>query len=349
MDATLYGIHKSNRPPNEFWGKNQFNSAFPAALAAYMRDKGTKAVYIKLDKNLKVVADEIPIEEVFNTKASNKEISFLFESKFEPYQQFASDDIKSIDLVIKKGKTWCRPLEVKLTVIPDESTYADSEKLWGSELVIRPVTTSYCALGMWNSCKKDHKNVRKIFEPICNKVQHWDSKIEISAYQSELISSINEFQERYFRLQQPFLMQPVWKTKGKSPYLDKHAFDIFVWSDFALCRPFVERSQGSPKEVNRYLRSSARLNKIFYELSTSGITNIERTYTQMTFGLQSDKEFALNGKITREYNQSRRRYQPILPPAVLKEIILNGGEKELSPERRFDQTVYLSAKQLFKD
>jgi hypothetical protein len=43
-----------------------------------------------------------------------------------------------------------------------------------------------------------------------------------------------------------------------------------------------------------------------------------------------------------------RRYKPILPPKILKEIILNGGQSKLSPERRFDQTVYYTAAHLFE-
>ena len=67
----------------------------------------------------------------------------------------------------------------------------------------------------------------------------------------------------------------------------------------------------------------------------------------MAFGHQSDKEFALNGKVTRAYMNSPRRSNPSLPPEILKEIILNGGEENLSPERRFDQTIYYTAGKLF--
>lgn len=95
------------------------------------------------------------------------------------------------------------------------------------------------------------------------------------------------------------------------------------------------------------MRSTARLSRILYEISRGGKTNIENIYAQMTFGWQSDKEFALSGKITREYMNSTRRENPILPPSILKEIILNGGEKNLSPERRFDQTIYYTTEHLF--
>ena len=50
----LYGINRSNRDfsQKETWGKNQFNSSFPAALACYLYSKGLQAVYITTDKNM---------------------------------------------------------------------------------------------------------------------------------------------------------------------------------------------------------------------------------------------------------------------------------------------------------
>lgn len=343
----LYGIQNSNRSGSDLWGKNQFNSTFPASLACYMRDKAIKAIYLSVDANLNVQASEIEIDEVFNTKIENSKLSFDFETKYEAYQKFAFDDIKGIDLVISDQKSQLRPLEVKLTVIPDNSTCNQDEKDWGSEIVIRPATTSYSALGIAHSCEKNFSRIREIFEPVCSTIQHWDSKIEIDSKRKEIIDALNTFQAEFRKKQKPFLIQPIWKTKGKSPILDENAFDLFVWSDFAICRPFIDRSNEGAGDVNRYMRSSARLTRILYELSTSHKTNIQRIYTEMAFGLQSDKEFALSGKVTRNYMNHKRRTNPILKPTVLKDIILNGGEKMLSPERRFDQTIYYTAESLF--
>ncbi|MFN3997425.1 HindVP family restriction endonuclease [Algoriphagus sp.] len=343
----LYGIHKSNRSGIDLWGKNQFNSTFPASLACYMRDKKIKAVYLSLNSNLQVEASEISIDEIFNTKVENQKLSFDFETRFEPYQRFAFDDIKGIDLVISDEFRQLRALEVKLTVLPDSSTCNQNEKNWGSEIVIRPATTSYSALGIADSCEENFGRIREIFEPVCAAIQHWDSRIEIDSKRKEIITGLDTFQSEYRHVQKPFLIQPIWKTKGKSPILDENAFDLFVWSDFAICRPFLDRSLGGEGYVNRYLRSSARLIRILYEISTSRKTNIQRIYTEMAFGLQSDKEFALSGKVTRYYMDHERRTKPILKPDILKDIILNGGEKMLSPERRFDQTIYYTAESLF--
>ncbi len=346
-EGSLFGISNSNRSGKDLWGKNQFNSSFPAALACYMRSKNIPAVYLSLNEELNVVANDIAIDEVFNTDKPNESIRFEFESKFEPYQQWAFDDIRNIDLILKDGKDFLRALEVKLTVIPDQTTFRKGEEEWSSELVIRPATTSYCALGIANSCRSVFNEIRPLFEPVGSSIQHWDNSFEIIAKQTQMLETLDTFQYQYLSFQQPFLLQPVWKTKGKSPLLSDNAFDIFVWSDFALCRTFLDKSYSTNEKVNRYMRSTARFFKILFEITQSRKVSIGKTYAQMTFGLQTDKEFALSGINTAPYIQSERRTKPILPPSILKDIILNGGEKLLSPERRFDQTIYYTASNLF--
>jgi len=55
--------------------------------------------------------------------------------------------------------------------------------------------------------------------------------------------------------------------------------------------------------------------------------------------------FPFVNNITNRYmSASPRLLTPCLPSSVVKKIILNGGEEELKPERRFDQTLYFTAK-----
>jgi hypothetical protein len=76
MEPALYGIGHSNRAKNDFWGKNQFNSAFPAALACYMRDNDIKPVYISLSSDFEIVNTEVPFDDVFRTKLLSPERRF---------------------------------------------------------------------------------------------------------------------------------------------------------------------------------------------------------------------------------------------------------------------------------
>jgi HindVP restriction endonuclease len=98
---SLYGITDSNRTGKHLWGKNEFNSTFPTALACYMQDKGVRAVYLSLRADLRVEATEIAISDLFNSDRPNNEIRFDFETRHEPYQHCAFDDIGGTDLIMR--------------------------------------------------------------------------------------------------------------------------------------------------------------------------------------------------------------------------------------------------------
>ncbi|PIY09068.1 MAG: HindVP family restriction endonuclease [Flexibacter sp. CG_4_10_14_3_um_filter_32_15] len=59
--AKLFGISYSNRDfsQKDAWGKNQFNSSFPASLAAYLESKNLESIYLILDENLKIQHEKI--------------------------------------------------------------------------------------------------------------------------------------------------------------------------------------------------------------------------------------------------------------------------------------------------
>jgi len=338
----LYGIKNSNRKSEDFWGKNQFNSSFPVALACYMRDKKINAVYLRLNEELEVEAGELPFSDVFNTTSPNSDLYFSFESKFQPYQRYSHDDIGGIDLVIMDTSgEYLRPFEVKLTVIPDSTTAKHPEAKWGSEIVFRPATTKYCALGMIDSLQEEREWIREKFEPICHDMQDWGNSYEILRKLPSLLNALDELELKAIGHQKPFLLQPIWKTEGKSPYLAHNALDVFIWSDLALSRLFLDaaRQNIDTKKMTRQMRSAARMARFFYHASTSGMVPLKRIYTEMPFERQTDKEFAVSGNVTSRYMKSPRRIRPIVERTALKDIILNGGEKVLSPERRFDQTV----------
>lgn len=62
----------------------------------------------------------------------------------------------------------------------------------------------------------------------------------------------------------------------------------------------------------------------------------------MAFGNQTDKEFAISGSKWRQYVKSDRILRPILSKTVVNDIIEPGYIQKLSPERRFDQTLYFT-------
>lgn len=347
MPSGLYGIVNSNRTVDDHWGKNCFNSSYPTATACYMLEHNIPAVYIRLDYvdgELCVVADEIPIKDVFNSAdLKPKDLFFSFETTFEPYQQYSFDAIDGIDLVVKdKVGRFLSPLEVKLTVLPTDQTSKQPENKWGCELVIRSATTSYCALGMYDSVKDHSGHIREIFEAACSSIQMWDNDYEMTHKMPSIGASINAFQKEYYQHQKPLLMQTLWKTQGKSPLLADNAFDIIVWSDYAFSRLFIDSSLAPAKTMSRPMRATARLARCLWELSKSGKIRMVDIYRQMAFGNQTDKEFAIGGSKWKQYVKTDRTVTPILPITVVNEIIEPGYIEKLSPERRFDQTLYFT-------
>lgn len=347
----LFGIEHSNRKSDEHWSKNCFNSSFPTAMACYMLSKKIPAVYINLVEiggNLVIKADEIYLDQVFNCKSrSLSELYFSFETIYKPYQEYSFDTVDGIDLVVMDvNGNFLSPLEVKLTVLPTDGTSKLPENKWGCELVIRSATTSYCALGMFDSVKDNRFHIREIFEETCSSIQSWDNDFEMRHKIVDLYESIQNFQKENYFHQKPLLMQTIWKTQGKSPLLADQAFDIVIWSDYAFSRLFIDSSlsEKSPK-MTRPMRATARLARCIWELSKSGKIRMEDIYRQMAFGNQTDKEFAINGGKWRQYVSSDRVVTPRLHKSCIREIIEPGNINRLSPERRFDQTLYFTCQE----
>jgi len=242
---SLYGIKNSNRNFNDphYWGKNQFNSSFPIALACYMRDLEIPAIYIKMNAEIETEISDLPIPELFNTTVANEELIFQFESRYTPFDEFVHDELETIDCVVAHGDKFLRPIEIKLTTLPDQTTFDKTDEEYGSEIVVRSATMRYLALSMAESLKDEFSDINKIFVPSCKTIRNWDNATELKASLDEILASLDEFYKKYYTYQKPLLMQPVWKTIGKSAELAENCLDIFVWSDFALTKLFMDSAK----------------------------------------------------------------------------------------------------------
>ena len=167
-----------------------------------MLSKEIPAIYINLQKTggtLTPVASEISLRDVFACgDRESDELSFFFESTYAPYQKYSFDTIDGIDLVVKDLEgNYLSPLEVKLTVLPDNTTYKKKESEWGAEMVIRSATTSYCALGMFDALTEQAIHIREIFEEACSHIQSWDNDFEMTHKIPSLCSCLDLFQMTY--------------------------------------------------------------------------------------------------------------------------------------------------------
>lgn len=344
----LYGIVHFNRSMEQHWSKNCFNSSFPTAMANYMMAKNLPALYVTLGKmngRLAVHSTQISIRELFRCgNLTPDSLNFCFESVFEPYQIYSFDKIDGIDLVVKDMRgTSLVPLEVKLTVLPTSNSSEKPQSQWGCELVVRSATTSYCAFGMFDALKKNHAEIREIFEPACSSIQSWDNTFEMSHKTGALCEALDKFEENFFANQQPLIMEPIWKTQGQSPLLAEKAFCLVVWSDYAFSRLFIDKAKtDGNKDMTRCMRTAAKLARCLWELGKSGKIHVSDIYRQMAFGNQTDKEFAVQASMWRRYIDVTQLPNFMLERDVLHKIIMDGFIERLRPERRFDQTLYFT-------
>lgn len=345
-DPSLYGISHSNRnfKDKDSWGKNQFNSSFPVALCCYMRDSGAPAMYVSV-KNGTPGVSELSFDEVFGTHLENGKLKFLFESPYDPYREYVEDTMEKIDVVITDATTgeYIAPLEIKLTTLPDNGTSSLPENEYGSEIVVRSATMRYVALGIASRLNDEQRaKVRDIFNPVCVDIQDWNNHYEMRQRRIEIFKALDEFLLGFENLQKPLVLQPIWKTKGKSPELADNCLDVFVWSDFALARLMHTSCQEMGNEISRPQRAALRLVRFLHEFSTKGKVFQHPIYDGMLFGNQGDKEFAYRGAQTHRFMTCDRLTKPLVTKMEIKKIILGGGQKYLSPERRFDAILYFS-------
>lgn len=144
--------NNSNRDYSQekYWGKNQFNSSFPASLVAYMGYKGVEPVYLKTDSGNKVVHSSITSSELFKIDPLAPNAFYNFEAGYAGFEKFYIGDRETIDLVMMDRNTneSLIGLEIKLTAVPDSTTRNLPEDKYSSEIVIRPPTINFLACSL---------------------------------------------------------------------------------------------------------------------------------------------------------------------------------------------------------
>lgn len=90
INPGLFGQKYSSRDYRyeEAWGKNQFNSSFPASLIAYMSSKGIQPVFICTRKNCAIEHKKITATELLGVDPLSEEAYYDYEAGYYPYEQY---------------------------------------------------------------------------------------------------------------------------------------------------------------------------------------------------------------------------------------------------------------------
>jgi hypothetical protein len=344
----LFGLTHSNRDftQQETWGKNQFNSSLPAALASFISSQGLENIYLTLDENFKVVHGKISSAKLFGTEPTDDNLFYGFENPYIPYQQLLIGQIPRVDLVTQRrdNGNCLKGIEIKLTALPDNSTCNLTEDKYGCEIVIRPDTIVYLACSIAINYKDKTEQLKQIIGNDFDEIEDWTNAINVLPYIRKMIEVIDEIALENLTIQEPLVMQPIWKTKGKSPKLADNCLDVFIWSNLAFAQLFcdVARTEIAGNKITRQIRTIVWLFKMLYDFSLNGQINHLKIIDELSYNTKNDKAFAVSGRVTQPYMKCDELTKPRITKNQIKEIIFGGGQNLLSPERRFDAIIFNS-------
>ena len=342
--ASLFGLNNSNRDftKAEAWGKNQFNSSFPAALSCYLDYQGLAANYISIT-NHQFGINLIDLTSAFGIKPNASNTYFAFEAQYTPFQKYVIGTLPRTDLVIQDSTNGqcLRGLEVKLTALPDNTTCNLNDKKFGSEIVVRPDTIIYLAASIVST---SIEIVRKHIESTDVVIDNWSDAREVITSVQKIISCLANISIEIEKNQSPFLLQPIWKTVGKSPKLADNCLDVFIWSDaaFSWFISQISKNDNTVTQITRQTRTSIWLYKMLLDICIHGRCDYKDIIDKLSYNTKNDKAFASAGNVTNPYMSCENLTYPRIEKNEIKNIILGGGQNLLSPERRFDAIVFNS-------
>lgn len=325
----------------KFWGKNQFNSSFPASLVAYMSSKGIDPVYLCTDQSNNVIHKKISGETLFGIDPLSDYAYYNFEAGFSPFEQFYIGDREKIDLVMIDSQTDknLTGLEIKLTALPDNTTKGLTDEQYGCEIVVRPPTVCFLACGIcahYNTPKG--RNRLKEFLTI-PKINHWEEINEVAPHYQKIEKAILAISADMYRAQTPLILQPVWKTEGGRMRLADDCLDVFVWSNLATIQMCCQGSGLPTSGISRLQRTVIWIYLMLFDFVTYGQFDYVRIIKNHSYNYANDKAFALSGIKTHRFLTCDELTHPRIRKDEIKNIILGGGQNLLSPERRFDAVI----------
>lgn len=338
----LFGQKHSSRDYSKAknWGKNIFNSSFPASLVAYMFSKNISPVYIKTDKDGKLCKDYISGEDIFRINPLSDNAYYNFEAGFSSFEKFYTGNREKIDLVMMDTETNSNliGLEIKLTALPDNTTKNLPEDKFGCEIVVRPPTICFLACSICEAYNNDEaKNrLRKILNKV-PKIYHWNETSAVLPHYDKIEQAIKEISKEIWEQQQPLIIQPVWKMSGNK--LAEDCLDTFVWSNLAVLHMCYQKEGRTNTEISRFQRALIWVFLMLKDFVDYDTFDYVRIIKEHSYENANDKAFSMPGKTSNRLMSCPELTRPRIKKSEIKNIILGGGQNLLSPERRFDAAL----------
>lgn len=345
ITPALFGQKHSSRDYSKpyYWGKNQFNSSFPASLLAYMYSKGIEPVYLCTNSKNEIVHKTVDVEQLFGVNPLSDDAYYNYEAGFTPYEQFYIGDREKIDLVMFNRKTNLPTtgLEIKLTALPDNTTKDLKEEDYSCEIVVRPPTICFLACSICQHYNSDAKR-RKLqkFLGVVPQINHWEEIADVTPHYTKIREAILTISKDMCHVQTPLMIQPIWKTQGGKMRLADRCLDVFVWSNLATIQLFSSDEQSAFTDgISRFQRAVIWLYRMLFDYTVYSQFDYVRIIKLHSYNYANDKAFALSGRKTYRFLNCPILTQPRIHKNEIRNIILGGGQNLLSPERRFDAVL----------
>ena len=216
-----------------------------------MQSQNTAPVYLTVDEKWHIVPKKIDVNSIFGHAYDSEDIFFGFEYTYGQSQRLVKGTLPRIDLVVMDNSDsenpWLRALEIKLTTLPDNSTCDFSEEKYGCELVVRPNTIIHLALAIVSGYAKHQSELLEVLHPIFQNNFSWAAEEKILEKIPDIIQTIESVLLAKMDTQIPLIIQPIWKTVGKSAQLHESCLDVFVWSTFAFAKLLTDAAKRGKK------------------------------------------------------------------------------------------------------
>lgn len=342
--------NNSNRDytKEQYWGKNCFNSSFPASLVAYMSHKDIRPVYLKTDRNNNVIHSYISGTELYGIDPLADNAFYCFETGFPAYGKFYIGETEKIDLVMMDSESdrLLSALEIKLTALPDSTTKNKTEEQYSCEIVVRPPTINFIACSICSCFQTPAAKERlRGFLSIVPQINHWEEPDEVLLHYDKILQSVLDISSHLTAKQSPLIIEPVWKTMGAKGVLAEECLDVFVWSNLAVIQMCANGDkirrdrEGNIKAITRAMRTVIWIYLMLRDYTFYGQFDYRRIVRLHSYNLANDKGYSISGTQTHKYLHCDELTHPRISKYEIKNIILGGGQNFLSPERRLDAVI----------
>lgn len=346
--SDLYGIRKTNLGTKELFSREMFPRSVTVALANYMGDRHIPLNYIHMNSDRRCIVSDMDTSEMYGCPAVEmSRMTFDFDSRNDDWMEMA-DGIPESDLVLRDfmGRPRCC-LDLKTSVVPDAVTKDLPLDLQGPEIGLDNGALQGIGLSMASSLMGDSENALGMLgEGIPDDID-WRDWSSVSRHVGDIVCNLDVIEARYRDLQRPRMLQAVWRTETDGPFMTDNAMDLFVWSDFALTRLFLDVNRRfSDSRPTRPLRSSVRLFLIIISILEGRRPSLGSLTDATDYGLGGRREFMVNGKTTNRMMPSDRLAHPAVSALDSTFLISSGAERMIMPERSLEMSMYYAVRTL---